>query len=562
MSQNFLKDFLKNFLKNFLNIQGRPSMKLWSVYLTCIGILVLTTGGCAQSEGESRDLLNIQLFNILGKGLPETFPPAQSMRVIAVTLPEGDAKPAHILLESLWPITTTGQQILESLPEDQPMMLLFEGLDGGNQPLFSGGVGPIEIQSTTGKISEHLIFLSEIGSINPAMTLAEDNTWTAVTFEDATLRAGHTAVTLADGRALIIGGGAIDPQGRPLSASDSIIVYEPNTGRFSVATDAVNIPLRLSAPRIFHSATVFADGRILIAGGYSLVNGKIQTLRSAEWLEPRLTGGFTRIDAPAMAEGRAKHAAILRADQALLVVGGEQGDNIDGVRALHSAEIFEPSAGTFTLTAQMNAARSAPAAVLMPNGEDILVIGGSDGLQPLASMDLFKLNDALKPEFQHWGDLLYARASLGAVRFDASGGRYLAVVGGRGEGGAVGEAEVWDVVAGKRVVTAPLNIPRSDFALAHVGDGLSAAIIGGLDTANQPTNTVEWLHIDAAKGAFSIRLLGSRLSQPRAYLAATRLPNGLILATAGQSADATPSATSDILNTGLPSPWFSAPPDP
>lgn len=212
MSQNFLKDFLKD----FLNIQGRPSMKLWSVYLTCIGILVLTTsGGCAQSEGESRDLLNIQLFNILGKGLPETFPPAQSMRVIAVTLPEGDAKPAHILLESLWPITTTGQQILESLPEDQPMMLLFEGLDGGNQPLFSGGVGPIEIQSTTGKISEHLIFLSEIGSINPAMTLAEDNTWTAATFEDATLRAGHTAVTLADGRALIIGGGAIDPQGPP-----------------------------------------------------------------------------------------------------------------------------------------------------------------------------------------------------------------------------------------------------------------------------------------------------------------------------------------------------------
>jgi len=67
-------------------------------------------------------------------------------------------------------------------------------------------------------------------------------------------RVAAAAVALKDGRTLIAGG-SVD--GTP---TDSVVVFDPNTGSFSLAG-------HLLLARVGHTATLLDDGRVLIAGG-------------------------------------------------------------------------------------------------------------------------------------------------------------------------------------------------------------------------------------------------------------------------------------------------------
>jgi hypothetical protein len=69
-----------------------------------------------------------------------------------------------------------------------------------------------------------------------------------------TERSGHTATLLADGRVLVTGG----KTGSGALASSEL--YDPKTGTFSPASSMLT-------PRAYQTATLLTDGRILITGG-------------------------------------------------------------------------------------------------------------------------------------------------------------------------------------------------------------------------------------------------------------------------------------------------------
>ena len=87
---------------------------------------------------------------------------------------------------------------------------------------------------------------------------------------------------------------------------------------------------------------------------------------------------------------REGHTATLLADGTVLVVGGA-GDSPE-LGALSTAELYDPSTGTWTATANMADARSHQTATLMPDGT-VLVTGGYIGpgaaLTLLASAELY-----------------------------------------------------------------------------------------------------------------------------------------------------------------------------
>src|SRR5437660_1733397 len=67
-------------------------------------------------------------------------------------------------------------------------------------------------------------------------------------------RAGHTATLLADGKVLVVGGGNGSPD-----AIDSAELYDPQSRSWTLTG-------RLNVGRFADTATLLADGRVLVAG--------------------------------------------------------------------------------------------------------------------------------------------------------------------------------------------------------------------------------------------------------------------------------------------------------
>jgi hypothetical protein len=142
----------------------------------------------------------------------------------------------------------------------------------------------------------------------------------------------------------------------------------------------------MSTPRVYHTATLLANGKVLIAGGsgpYSSTSLPLVTpLASAELYDPS-SGTFSATGS--MATARLDHTATLLPNGKVLIAGGVP-DISNGWHPVASAELYDPSSGTFTATGSMAASRRYHSATLLLNGK-VLVVGGAldDNYLPVAS---------------------------------------------------------------------------------------------------------------------------------------------------------------------------------
>ena len=184
------------------------------------------------------------------------------------------------------------------------------------------------------------------------------------------VRSGQTATLLQEGEVLVAGGANSD--GTAFDASAQL--YDPKTGKFTAAGS-------MTSARSFQTATLLKDGRVLIAGGNDTIQvvnsdgseSPINELASAELYDPK-TGKFTATGS--MTTGRAFHSATLLADGRVLIVGGSSDAPVWSApgAGLASAEIYDPSTGKFSATGSMASARSSDTATLMKNGR-VLITG-------------------------------------------------------------------------------------------------------------------------------------------------------------------------------------------
>jgi hypothetical protein len=177
-------------------------------------------------------------------------------------------------------------------------------------------------------------------------------------------RAGHTATLLANGKVLITGGADQDSTGSGLASAE---LYDPSAGTFSPTGS-------MAVGRYMHTATQLQDGKVLIVGG--ALTSTSNPLAAAEIYDPA-TGAFTR--AGAMATAREQHTATLLADGRVLIVGGgTPASGSGGFQATVTAEIYDPSTGSFSATGSMAAARTFHTATLLPNGTVLVAGGGAE----------------------------------------------------------------------------------------------------------------------------------------------------------------------------------------
>jgi hypothetical protein len=181
---------------------------------------------------------------------------------------------------------------------------------------------------------------------------------------------GHSATRLADGRVLVVGGIAERNVALPITPKLPILgvytrgpaaeAYDPLTGGWLATSNT-------SIDRVAHTATLLADGRVLVTGGYDIDTGRASSI--AELYTPA-ADAWTQTGY--MGAPRAVHTATLLPDGSVLVTGG---GTLDGYGTSGTAERYRPGAGTWTDAGSMGAPRALHTATRLLDGR-ILVAGG------------------------------------------------------------------------------------------------------------------------------------------------------------------------------------------
>ena len=220
--------------------------------------------------------------------------------------------------------------------------------------LVAGGIGPVP--GATGALGQ--LASAELYNPGTGMFIYTDNLNTA--------RDEHSATLLNNGSVLIAGGSGGDNE---LASAE---LYNP-AGTFTPTGS-------LNTARYEHTATVLPDGTVLIAGGY----GSAGVLASAEIYNP--TAGTFTPATNSLNDARFDATATLLPNGMVLIAGGA---NASG--PLSSAELYNPANQTFTpTTGSLNVARSGATATLLNTG-NVLIANGYNYLTtgPLTSAELY-----------------------------------------------------------------------------------------------------------------------------------------------------------------------------
>jgi N-acetylneuraminic acid mutarotase len=332
---------------------------------------------------------------------------------------------------------------------------------------------------------------------------AASGTWTVTGSMNQARYLTATATVLPDGQVLEAGGGI----GNLTSAE----LYNPATGTWTL-TGSMN------TARDGQTATLLGDGEVLVAGGGETATGSAELYNPAAgtWT---LTGNLNT--------NRYGATATLLANGEVLVAGGNPENGT--FTPLSSAELYNPTTGTWTLTGSMTTPREDQTATRLANGE-VLVAGGlNSGATAMASAELYN------PATGKWtatGSMTAAREAGNATLLPD--GDVLATAGIEGASGSFSElynpaTGQWSPAGGISCIPAQDCLINSTATLLGDGDVLVAGGFSG--TASNPHSSASAMLYNPTANTWTTT--GS-LNGARIYHTASLLPDGQVLVAGGE----------------------------
>jgi putative Ig domain-containing protein/fibronectin type III domain protein/galactose oxidase-like protein len=230
-------------------------------------------------------------------------------------------------------------------------------------------------------------------STNPFTFVAElyspiTSTFTQLANSPNFARSGHTATLLGDGTVLIAGGISQNGSG-PLFSVLPAEIYNPAAQTFTIVGS-------LNVARQAHTATLLANGQVLIASGLD---------NTAERYDPvKQTFSLTA----SLNTARQNASATLLSSGKVLIAGGL----VSGAAGIGTAELYDPVAGTFSFTnGGLNTPRGLHAATALPDGT-VLIAGGYNCPPPSCNNPILGSTEIYTPtnsSFVNTGNLVNAR---------------------------------------------------------------------------------------------------------------------------------------------------------
>jgi WD40 repeat protein len=362
-------------------------------------------------------------------------------------------------------------------------------------------------------------------SPTPAPALAAGFSWTGSLHPTEDTSTSDTATLLADGRVLVT-----------MSCSTTAELYDPATGTFSATASMITATGG-------GTATLLRDGRVLFAGGADCVDQGPETIPANELYDPA-TGTFSAIG-PLHAP-RSRHTATLLADGRVLVTGGmpvQTGAGSTsivlaafhtadtGTNMLTSAELYDPATGTFSQTGSMRYFRDRHTATLLQDGRVLVVGGGGEGYASRTQVELY---DPTSGTFSRTGSLKHGRWLHTATLLQD--GRVL-IAGGRSpKDSTYASAELYDPTTGTFSSAGSMQAGRQGHTATLLQDG-RVLIAGGYWSDGQRWDVLSSTALfDPSTGTFSS---AGSMGEARMEQIATLLDGGQVLIAGGSSFSAT-----------------------
>lgn len=268
---------------------------------------------------------------------------------------------------------------------------------------------------------------------------AQGNALTIERRSDTAVRLGHRSVALqtsgsAISKVLSTGGTVWPPLNpfilgtMPLGATEACSLFDPNTNLSTPCAPML-------VPRVYHTATLLANGKVLVVGGVSDTGHPVSSIEIYDPVADTWTASGVSLTTAVF-----HHQATLLANGKVLVTGGD-----NGTGAINKFQVYDPNTDTIAPQGTLTDPRAKHKAVLLPVQSDVLIVGGyNGGRTPINTAEIWNHTTLLSGAT---GSMTKARQGMGLAAVGVTPTTVLVAGNGRAAAGNT-TREVYSIAGG------------------------------------------------------------------------------------------------------------------